>query len=133
MELCSKLSASLDGRRVWGRMDTCTCMAESLRCSPQTTTTLLIDLLQYKVRSLKRRKRDLFSQRNEVFTVSEARPCCCHQHSLWTHVAPCTPGTPQHKRRPCMPRQPFESQGFPGGSAGKESACNAGGPSSIPG
>ena len=33
---------SLDGRRVWGRMDTCICVAESLRCSPETTTTVLI-------------------------------------------------------------------------------------------
>ena len=32
---------SLDGRGVWGRMDTCLCMAESLHCSPETTTTLL--------------------------------------------------------------------------------------------
>ena len=28
---------------VWGRMDTCICMAESLHCSTETTTTLLID------------------------------------------------------------------------------------------
>ena len=28
------LCASLDGRGVW-RMDTCICMAESLRCSPE--------------------------------------------------------------------------------------------------
>ena len=37
------LLASLDERRmVWGRMDTYICMAESLHCSPETTTTLLI-------------------------------------------------------------------------------------------
>ena len=42
MELCSMLCGRLDGRRVWGRMDTCTCMAESLCCSPETITTLLI-------------------------------------------------------------------------------------------
>ena len=42
MELCSKLCTSLDGRRVWGRMDTCTWMAESFLCSPVTTSTLLI-------------------------------------------------------------------------------------------
>ena len=36
------LCASLDGRTVWGRMDTCVCMAESLCYSPETTTTLLI-------------------------------------------------------------------------------------------
>lgn len=28
--------------KVWGRMDPCTCMAEPLCCSPETTTTLLI-------------------------------------------------------------------------------------------
>ena len=27
---------------VWGRMDTCICIAESLCCSPKTTTTLFI-------------------------------------------------------------------------------------------
>ena len=26
----------------WGRMDTCTCMAESLHCPPETITTVLI-------------------------------------------------------------------------------------------
>ena len=36
--LCRKL----DRRGVWGRMDTCVCTAESLRCSPETITTLLI-------------------------------------------------------------------------------------------
>ena len=33
---------SLDGRGIWGRMDTRTCMAEPLRYSPETITTLLI-------------------------------------------------------------------------------------------
>ena len=42
MELCSELYGSLDGREVWGRMDTCICMAESLHCSPKAITTLLI-------------------------------------------------------------------------------------------
>ena len=41
-ELCSMLCGSLDGRGVWRRMDTCVCMAESLHCSPETITTLLI-------------------------------------------------------------------------------------------
>ena len=34
---------SLDGKGVWGRMDTCTHMAGSLCRSPETITTLLID------------------------------------------------------------------------------------------
>ena len=41
-ELCSVLCSSLDGRGVWGRMDTCICMAESLCCSFETITKLLI-------------------------------------------------------------------------------------------
>ena len=41
-ELCSMLCGSLDERGLWGRMDTCICMAESLCCAPETITTLLI-------------------------------------------------------------------------------------------
>ena len=37
------LYGSLDGRGVWGRMDTCIRMAESLHGSPETVTTLSID------------------------------------------------------------------------------------------
>ena len=37
------LCGSLDERGVWGRMDTCVCMSESLHCSPGTATTLLIN------------------------------------------------------------------------------------------
>ena len=42
MELWSMSCGRLDGRGIWGRMDTCVCMAESLHCSRETTTTLLI-------------------------------------------------------------------------------------------
>ena len=51
-ELYSVLCGSLDGRGVWGRMDTCVCVcmhtyihiyiAESLCCAPVTITALLI-------------------------------------------------------------------------------------------
>ena len=40
-ELCSVLRGSLDGRGVWGKMDTCICMAESLCCPPETVTLLV--------------------------------------------------------------------------------------------
>ena len=40
-ELCSTSCGSLAGRGVWGRMDTCVCMAESLCCPPETVTILL--------------------------------------------------------------------------------------------
>ena len=36
------LCVSLDGRGTWGRMGTYLCMAESLHCSSETITTLLI-------------------------------------------------------------------------------------------
>ena len=38
---------------VWGRMDTCICMTESLCCSPETTTTLLIGYTPIQNKSLK--------------------------------------------------------------------------------
>ena len=41
MELCSVSRASLDGRRVWGRMDTRISMVESLHCSLETITLLI--------------------------------------------------------------------------------------------
>ena len=42
MELFSTLCGSLEGSGVWGRMDTCLCMAESLCYSPEIITALLI-------------------------------------------------------------------------------------------
>ena len=46
------LCANLDGRGVWGRMETCVCMAESLHSIPETITTLLIGYTQYKMFSV---------------------------------------------------------------------------------
>ena len=37
------LWGSLEGKGVYGRMDTCIYMAESLLCPPETITTLFID------------------------------------------------------------------------------------------
>ena len=37
------LHGSLDGTGVWGRMDTCLCIAEFLCCSLETITTLFIN------------------------------------------------------------------------------------------
>ena len=42
VELCSMLCGSLDGSGVWGRMGTCMGVSESLCCSPEAITTLLI-------------------------------------------------------------------------------------------
>ena len=41
------LCGSLDGRGVWGRMDTCMYMAESLCCSHETIRTLFINWLGF--------------------------------------------------------------------------------------
>ena len=54
------LCGNPDGRGVWGRMDTCICMSESLCYSPETVTTLLIGytLIQSKKwREIKRIKK----------------------------------------------------------------------------
>ena len=48
---------SLDGRGVWRRMDTRICMAESLRCSPETLTTLLISYTLIQNKKLKKKKK----------------------------------------------------------------------------
>ena len=45
MELCSMLCGSLDGSRVWGRMDMGICMAESLHCSSETIIRLFVNQL----------------------------------------------------------------------------------------
>ena len=42
MEFCSMLCGAMDGRGVWGRMETYICLAESLSCSPKIIATLLI-------------------------------------------------------------------------------------------
>ena len=47
------LSGSLDGRGVWGRMDTCLCMAEFHCCPPETVTALLIDYIPIQNKKLR--------------------------------------------------------------------------------
>ena len=39
---CSMLHGSLDGRGVWGRKDTCICMAELLCCASETIILLIV-------------------------------------------------------------------------------------------
>ena len=48
------LRGSLDGRGVWGRMDTCVCMAESFSCPLETITTLLISYTPIQNKKLKK-------------------------------------------------------------------------------
>ena len=51
-------SRSLDGRGVWGRIDTCVCMAESLCCSPETVTTLLIGYTPIQNKKFEKKKKE---------------------------------------------------------------------------
>ena len=59
MELSSMLHASLDGKGVWGKMDTCICMADPFHCLPETTTTLLTGYtpIQNKVFKVTKKKK----------------------------------------------------------------------------
>ena len=52
----SQLCGRLDGRRVWRRMDTCMCMAESLCCPLATITTLLLGYTPIQNKKLKKKK-----------------------------------------------------------------------------
>ena len=52
-DLCSVSRGSLDGRGVWGGMDTCVSVAESLCCLPEIITTVLIGYTQIQNKWLK--------------------------------------------------------------------------------
>ena len=73
MELCSMLCGSLIGRGVWGRMDTCKCLVESLPCSLETIPALFVNLLccntKEKVREKKRRRQQISLQPLKLATV----------------------------------------------------------------
>ena len=53
------LCASLDGRGIWGTVNTCTCMAESLCCSPETTTTLLTGYTRTQNKKYEKKKKKI--------------------------------------------------------------------------
>ena len=44
------LCGNLDGKEIWRRMDTCIFMAGSLYCSPETVTTLFVNLLYLNIK-----------------------------------------------------------------------------------
>ena len=53
-ELCSMLCGNLDARGVWGRMDTCICLADSICRSPEAITTLLTGCTLIQNKKLKK-------------------------------------------------------------------------------
>ena len=71
MELCSIFCVSLD-EEVWGRVDTCIYMAESLRCSPETITALLISYTPtqnaFGVKKIKilKKKRKIWKEKSDL-------------------------------------------------------------------
>ena len=46
---------------LWGRMNTCICMAESLHCSLETITTLLIGCIPIQNKKLKKKHKNIYS------------------------------------------------------------------------
>ena len=74
MDLCSILCGSLDGRGVWGRMDIGICMAESLSCSPETITTLLIGYTPIQNKKFKRKKKKM----TQDFQHEQFKSWGCH-------------------------------------------------------
>ena len=56
MEICSVLWGGLDGGGIWGSMDTCICMAESLCYSPETVITLLNSYIPMQNKKFRKQK-----------------------------------------------------------------------------
>ena len=82
---CGKLG----GRAIWGRIDTCTWMTESIHCSPETITTLLISYTQNKPGNPVVKTR-LPMQETRVQSLTWEDPTCrrtakpvCHNYWAW--------------------------------------------------
>ena len=71
-ELCSVLCGSLDGRGVWGTMDTLLCM--TLCCTPKATTTVLISYTPTQNKMLKK-KTKLYLHDFYKISCPVASPC----------------------------------------------------------
>ena len=64
------LCGSLDGKGVWGRMDTSVCMAESLCCPPETNN--IVNQLatpQYKIKSKKKKKKRTWTHNSWCYNL----------------------------------------------------------------
>ena len=71
--------ASLDGRVVWGRKDTRIRTVKSLRCLPETTTTLLIGYAPTPIQNKKKIKvyKKKKMQKKKKDSVGEQKRCHC--------------------------------------------------------
>ena len=84
MKLCSVLSGSLDRRGLWGRMDTCICMTESVWCSSETIQhSWLIGYTPIQNKMLKKFKLLLYYKRRGYDWLSQTSLC---QNSLFLQL-----------------------------------------------
>ena len=83
MELCSMLCASLDVRGIWGRTDTCICMAESPPYSPDTITTLLISYTSIQNVFGVKKKLNYYGQLC-ILCLSSYPPILTHSKVFWS-------------------------------------------------
>ena len=74
---CSMSHSSPGGRGIWGRMDTCICMAEPLLFSPETITTLLIGYTPKQNKKFKIKKKRITVRKHVLDAQSLANIAVC--------------------------------------------------------
>ena len=124
------LCCSLDGSRVWGRMDTCICIAESLSCSPETTTTLLTGdpPIQNKKFKVQGEEKCLGTKEACKYLLKS-----CIRHivigAIWTHAQVCSAPIYSSFHGPGLPTSLQRPRGLPlslyGPEQGPNSRCGA--------
>jgi len=81
------LYGSLDRRGVWGRIDTCICMAESLPCSLETITTLLIGYTSIQNKKiLKKKTFERVSNDSDTNLDFKELTVMCEKYTLIQHL-----------------------------------------------
>ena len=85
MELCSALCGSLDTRGVWGRIDTCICMAESYPCSLETIT-LLIGYTSIQNEKFKGKRLERVSNDSDTNLDFKELAVMCEKYTLIQHL-----------------------------------------------
>ena len=76
------LSSMLPHSIVWGRVDTCVCMAKALCCSPETVATLSIGYIPIENKKFKKKETEKWSlflgfKKESWFAASPLYPCVC--------------------------------------------------------
>ena len=119
-ELCSMLCGGLDGRGLWGRMDTCVCMAESFCCSLEDITTSLTGYTP--IQNKKFKVWEEFSHKFfKVFFI-----LLFSSGTSFTFLLVCSMIPYRSPRLYSFLFIPFLGSGLPRWLSSKESDCNAG-------